>query len=84
MRVYAIAMTTRFRGITVREGALIEGAAGWGEWSPFVEYPPEEADAWLRCAEEAAAGDWPAPLRTAIPVNVTLAGYDRRHRRELQ
>ena len=44
VRVYAIAMTTRFRGITVREGALVEGAAGWGEWSPFVEYPPEEAE----------------------------------------
>src|SRR6478735_7425362 len=65
-------MTTRFRGITVREGALVEGAAGWGEWSPFVEYPPEEAEAWLRCAEEAAAGDWPEPVRGAVPVNVTV------------
>ena len=63
MRVYAIPMTTRFRGITVREGALVEGAAGWGEWSPFLEYPPEEAEPWLRCAEEAAAGDWPEPVR---------------------
>jgi o-succinylbenzoate synthase len=72
VRVYAIAMTTRFRGITVREGALVEGAAGWGEWSPFVEYPPEEAEAWLRCAEEAAAGDWPEPVRDAVPVNVTV------------
>ncbi len=72
MRVYSIPLTTRFRGITVREGVLLEGSAGWGEWSPFVEYPPEEAEAWLRCAEEAAAGDWPAPVRTAIPVNVTV------------
>ncbi len=31
-------MRTRFRGITVREVALVEGAAGWGEWSPFLEY----------------------------------------------
>jgi o-succinylbenzoate synthase len=37
-----------------------------------VEYPPEEAEAWLRCAEEAAAGDWPEPLRDAVPVNVTV------------
>jgi O-succinylbenzoate synthase len=72
MRVYSIPMTTRFRGISVREGALVEGAAGWGEWSPFVEYPPEEAEAWLRCAEEAAAGDWPQPVRTSVPVNVTV------------
>jgi o-succinylbenzoate synthase len=26
----------------------------------------------LRCAEEAAAGDWPAPLRDRVPVNVTV------------
>ncbi len=63
MRVFSIPLTTRFRGITVREGALVEGVAGWGEWSPFLEYPPEVAEPWLRCAEEAAAGDWPDPVR---------------------
>ncbi len=72
MRVFSIPMTTRFRGITVREGALVEGDAGWGEWSPFVEYPPEVAEPWLRCAEEAAAGDWPAPVRATVPVNATV------------
>ncbi|WP_272950257.1 o-succinylbenzoate synthase [Nocardioides cynanchi] len=72
LRVFSIPMTTRFRGITVREGAVIEGDAGWGEWSPFVEYPPEEAEAWLRCAEEAAAGDWPVVVRDDVPVNATV------------
>jgi O-succinylbenzoate synthase len=72
VRVFAIPMTTRFRGITVREGALVAGAAGWGEWSPFTEYPPEVAEPWLRCAEEAAAGDWPAPVRDSVPVNATV------------
>jgi O-succinylbenzoate synthase len=72
MRVFSIPMTTRFRGITVREGALVEGKGGWGEWSPFVEYPPAVAEPWLRCAEEAAAGDWPAPLRDRVPVNATV------------
>ena len=70
--VWSIPMRTRFRGITVREGVLIRGEAGWGEWSPFLEYDPEVAEAWLRCAEEAAAGDWPAPVRTSVPVNVTV------------
>ena len=70
--VVSIPMRTRFRGITVREAALVEGAAGWGEWSPFLEYPPEVAEPWLRCAEEAAAGDWPEPLRDRVPVNVTV------------
>jgi O-succinylbenzoate synthase len=65
-------MTTRFRGITVREGALVQGDAGWGEWSPFLEYPPAEVEPWLRSAEEAAAGDWPEPLRDRVPVNATV------------
>jgi o-succinylbenzoate synthase len=72
VRVFAIPMTTRFRGITVREGALVEGDGGWGEWSPFLEYPPEVAEPWLRCAEEAAAVDWPEPVRYVVPVNATV------------
>lgn len=72
MRVLSIPMRTRFRGITVREVALLEGPGGWGEWSPFLEYPPEVAAPWLRCAEEALAGDWPDPVRTSVPVNVTV------------
>ena len=72
MRVWSIPMRTRFRGITVREGVLLEGPAGWGEWSPFLEYPPDVAEPWLRCAEEYAAGDWPEPLRDRVPVNVTV------------
>ncbi|TYL55073.1 O-succinylbenzoate synthase [Nocardioides sp. BGMRC 2183] len=76
MRVVAIPMRTRFRGITEREAALVEGASGWGEWSPFLEYPADVAEPWLRCAEEAAAGDWPAPLRERVPVNVTVPAVD--------
>ncbi len=72
MRVVSIPMRTRFRGVTVREAALIEGSAGWGEWSPFLEYDARVAEPWLRCAEEAAAGDWPEPVRDAVPVNVTV------------
>ncbi|WP_157345649.1 o-succinylbenzoate synthase [Nocardioides sp. CGMCC 1.13656] len=69
-------MRTRFRGITVREGMLLHGDAGWGEWSPFLEYDARVAEPWLRCAEEAATGDWPAPLRDAVPVNVTVPAVD--------
>ncbi len=77
MRVFSVPMRTRFRGITVREGVLLpatlpSGEVRWGEWSPFLEYPPEVAEPWLRCAEEAAAGDWPAPVRDTVPVNVTV------------
>jgi O-succinylbenzoate synthase len=72
VNVWSVPMRTRFRGITVREGMLLRGEAGWGEWSPFLEYDAAEAEPWLRCAEEAAAGDWPAPLRDSVEVNVTV------------
>ena len=72
-------MTTKFRGITVREGALIQGPAGWGEFSPFAEYGPREAARWLASALEAATAGWPAPVRDQVPVNVTVpaVGPDR-------
>jgi o-succinylbenzoate synthase len=72
VRAFAIPMRTRFRGITVREGALIEGPAGWGEFSPFAEYGPRECARWLASALEAALTGWPAPVRDAVPVNVTV------------
>jgi o-succinylbenzoate synthase len=72
LRAFAIPMRTRFRGITVREGALIEGPAGWAEFSPFADYGPRECARWLGCALEAATEGWPAPVRQRIPVNVTV------------
>ncbi|WP_067802722.1 o-succinylbenzoate synthase [Actinomadura formosensis] len=79
MRVYSIPMRTRFRGVTRREGALIQGPAGWGEFSPFAEYGPAECARWLAAAREAAYDGWPAPVRGRIPVNVTIpaVGPDR-------
>ncbi len=72
LRAFAIPMRTRFRGITVREGALIRGPAGWGEFSPFAEYGPRESARWLAAAVEAATVPWPAPRRDSVPVNVTV------------
>ncbi|MFB4310353.1 o-succinylbenzoate synthase [Actinomadura sp. GTD37] len=72
MRVYSIPMRTRFRGVTRREGVLIQGPAGWGEFSPFAEYGPAECARWLAAAREAACDGWPAPVRDRIPVNVTI------------
>ncbi|WP_418153869.1 o-succinylbenzoate synthase [Actinoalloteichus caeruleus] len=71
-RVYAIPMRTRFRDITVREGVLLRGPAGWGEFSPFREYGDEECVPWLLSAVEAATSGWPGPLRERVPVNCTV------------
>jgi O-succinylbenzoate synthase len=72
LRAFAIPMRTRFRGITLREGALIEGPAGWGEFAPFAEYGPRESARWLASAIEAATAGWPPPVRDRVPVNVTV------------
>lgn len=67
--VYAIPLRTRFRGITVREGMLIRGEAGWGEFCPFAEYGDREAAPWLATALEQAETGWPAPVRDRVAVN---------------
>ena len=79
---YAISLRNRFRGITVREGLVWQGAVGWAEWSPFLDYDGAELVGWLRAADEAAEHGWPEPVRTRIPVNCTVpalgpqAAYD--------
>ncbi len=72
LRAFAIPMRNKFRGITVREGALLHGPAGWGEFSPFAEYGPAESSRWLASAIESATIGWPAPVREAVGVNVTV------------
>lgn len=76
MKVYSIPLRTRFRGITVREGVLLEGDAGWGEFSPFLEYDADTARPWLAAAREAADHGWPEPVRDSVEVNVTVPACD--------
>ncbi|MBO0853020.1 MAG: o-succinylbenzoate synthase [Nocardia sp.] len=74
--VYAIPLRTRFRGITVREGMLVEGPRGWGEFCPFVEYDDREAANWLATALEQIEDGWPEPVRDRIPINCTVPAVD--------
>lgn len=75
-RVVALPMTTRFRGVDVREALLFEGPEGWAEFSPFVEYPDAEASVWLSAAIDYAWNAQPAPLRDHIPVNATVPAVE--------
>src|SRR5271165_1492953 len=83
LRAFAIPMPVKFRGITVREGALIQGPAGWGEFSPFAEYGAAESARWLASAIESATVPWPAPLRDRVPVNVTVPAVGARKAAEI-
>jgi o-succinylbenzoate synthase len=70
--VYRVPLRTRFRGIDVRDGVLVRGPAGWGEFSPFWDYDDAESRRWWASAVASAVEGWPAPVRFSIPVNVTV------------
>ena len=72
LRVVTLPTTTNFRGVTVREVALIQGEYGWGEFSPFLEYDDAESAPWLACAIEAATQPKPLLYRTEVAVNGTI------------
>jgi len=76
MRVIALPTKTNFRGVNLREVALIQGEYGWGEFSPFLEYDFQECVPWLMSAIEAATQPRPELLRTSIRVNGTIPALD--------
>ena len=72
LRVVALPTKTNFRGISVREVALLKGEYGWGEFSPFLEYGYEESAPWLISAIEAATKPRPQLYRNSVKVNGTI------------
>jgi len=72
LRVIALPMKTNFRGISVREVALIKGSHGWGEFSPFLEYDDAEAAPWLASAIEGATTPKPQLYRSSVAINGTI------------
>jgi o-succinylbenzoate synthase len=81
-RTYAIPLRSRFRGIDLREGMLLHGAAGWGEFSPFWDYDAPTSLPWLAAALEAAEEGWPDPVRDRVPVNCTVPAVGAEHAAE--
>ncbi|HET8914522.1 MAG TPA: o-succinylbenzoate synthase [Propionibacteriaceae bacterium] len=75
-RCYTLGLRTRFRGLGERQGMVWRGAAGWAEWSPFLDYQEAQLVPWLHAAQEAAEHGWPEPLRAEIPVNSTIPAVD--------
>ena len=73
---FSVPMRLRFRRTDRRTGVLLQGPAGWGEFSPFDEYGPAYAARWLAAAREAATEPFPAPVRADVPVNTTVPAVD--------
>lgn len=72
LRAFVVPMRLRFRRVTNRAGVLLEGPAGWGEFSPFPDYGPAYAARWLAAAQEAATVAFPPAVRDQVPVNTTV------------
>ena len=62
-------------GRAFRDATLVEGPAGWGEFSPLPGYSSDPRlceDA----AREAAFAGWPAAVRSEVPVNALVPAVD--------
>src|SRR4051812_47812216 len=58
VHVVRLPMVVPFRGVREREALLLRGPAGWGEFSPFLEYDDAESSRWLAAAIEAGWSGW--------------------------
>jgi O-succinylbenzoate synthase len=72
LRVVEIPLKTKFRGITTREVALMDGEQGPVEFSPFLEYDDQESARWLQCTLEAAKSRTFAHHREEVHFNGTI------------
>jgi O-succinylbenzoate synthase len=74
--VVALPLTTRFRGIELREAMVFAGPEGSTEFSPFVEYDDAEAATWLAAAIDFGWAAQPTPVRERVRVNATIPAVD--------
>ena len=77
-RTFAIPLAD---GTGVREGMLLEGPQGWGEFSPAEAADPAELARWLTAATEPGTGGWPDAVRGRVPIAVSVPAVaaDRAH-----
>jgi O-succinylbenzoate synthase len=77
---FAIPTLNRSGGTSIREGMLLEGPQGWGEFSPFTD---DDAAAWLTAATEPGTVGWPDAMRGRVPVSVTVPAVEPEDAHEL-
>jgi O-succinylbenzoate synthase len=63
-------------GTGTRQGMLLEGPQGWGEFSPPADCDDEAAVRWLTAAIETGTVGWPDPVRGRVPIAVTVPAVD--------
>ena len=82
LRPFRLGLTDRFRGLDSRDGLLVGAEGRWAEFSPFADYPETLRRRWAAATLEALDGLWPEPVRSKVPVNVTVPAVspERAHR----
>ena len=69
---FSVALRHPVLGVTTRTGWLIEGSAGWAEWSPLPSWSREEGETAHRGALEAAGHPFPPPLHASVEINTMI------------
>ena len=69
---FSIALRHPVMGVTMRSGLLIEGPAGWGEFSPLPSWGYADRAAAERSALEAATLPFPAAARDRVAINAMV------------
>ena len=69
---FFVALRHPVLGVTSRSGWLIQGAAGWAEWSPLPSWSPEEGETAHRGALETADHPFPEPLHASVEINTMI------------
>ncbi|TMC50626.1 MAG: O-succinylbenzoate synthase [Chloroflexi bacterium] len=69
---FAVRLRVPVMGVVERHGLLVEGPAGWGEFSPLPTWSAAEVAAARAAADEAATRPFPAPERDQVVVNAMV------------
>lgn len=81
---FSLTLREKFRGRYTREGVLFQGPAGWGEFSPFPNYTPQQDSLWLRAALESAFVHFDYPKDTSISVNAIIGDNEDPYRASIR
>lgn len=72
LEFFSLTLREKFRGLSSREGVLFQGPAGWGEFSPFPNYTPQQDSLWLMAALESAFVHFKFPKEASVGVNAII------------
>ncbi|MGA8014297.1 MAG: enolase C-terminal domain-like protein [Candidatus Dormiibacterota bacterium] len=69
---FTVGLREPVQGVSSRSGWLIEGAAGWAEWSPLPSWSRDEVVTAYRGALEAAHNPFPDPVSPSVEINTMV------------